>query len=64
MTDLDIAVVIVTYKSAQLTINSVSSLQAERATPGLRIRVIVVDNASGDIDAIARAVDENECRSS
>jgi N-acetylglucosaminyl-diphospho-decaprenol L-rhamnosyltransferase len=60
MTDLDIAVVIVTYKSAQLTINSVSSLQAERATPGLRIRVIVVDNASGDIDAIARAVGEND----
>jgi N-acetylglucosaminyl-diphospho-decaprenol L-rhamnosyltransferase len=60
MNDMDIAVVIVTYKSAQLTINSLASIHAERASEGLRIRVIVVDNASGDTDAIALAVKEND----
>jgi N-acetylglucosaminyl-diphospho-decaprenol L-rhamnosyltransferase len=55
MSDLDIAVVIVTYKSAQLTINSIASIESERTTRELAIRVIVVDNASGDLDAIARA---------
>jgi GT2 family glycosyltransferase len=59
MNDLYIAVVIVTYKSAQFTINSLASICAERATAGLRIRVFVVDNASGDLDAIARAADVN-----
>jgi len=59
ITDLDIAVVIVTYKSAQLTINSLASIVPERATRGLRIRVVVVDNASGDADTVARAIDEN-----
>jgi N-acetylglucosaminyl-diphospho-decaprenol L-rhamnosyltransferase len=59
MSDLDVVVIIVTYKSAQLTINSITSIQAERSTPGLRIRVIVVDNASGDLDAIAQASEVN-----
>ncbi len=55
MSDLEIAVVIVTYKSAPLTINSIASIERERTTCKLRIRVIVVDNASGDLEAIARA---------
>jgi GT2 family glycosyltransferase len=59
MDDLDIAVVIVTYKSAQLTINSLASVQSERGTSGLRIRAIVVDNASGDFDALAEAIRTN-----
>jgi N-acetylglucosaminyl-diphospho-decaprenol L-rhamnosyltransferase len=55
MSDLDIAVVIVSYKSAQLTINSIVSIGSERTKGELHIRVFVVDNASGDLDAIARA---------
>jgi N-acetylglucosaminyl-diphospho-decaprenol L-rhamnosyltransferase len=55
----DIAVIIVTYKSAQLTIESLRSLVAERSLPGLRIRAIVVDNASGDLPVIAQAVKDN-----
>lgn len=55
---LDIAVVIVTYKSAQLTIESLRSVASERSTPGLRVRVAVVDNASGDLPQIRRAVEE------
>jgi N-acetylglucosaminyl-diphospho-decaprenol L-rhamnosyltransferase len=63
MSDLDIAVVIVTYKSAQLTINSIASIESERTTPELRIRVIVVDNASGDLELIARASATNDWES-
>jgi N-acetylglucosaminyl-diphospho-decaprenol L-rhamnosyltransferase len=59
MNELDIAVVIVTYKTAQLTIDGLRSLERERSMPGLRIRVVVVDNASGDLPAIAQAVDLN-----
>jgi GT2 family glycosyltransferase len=55
---LDIVVVIVTYKSAQLTIEAVRSLLTERATPGLSVRVVVVDNASGDLPEIARVVED------
>jgi N-acetylglucosaminyl-diphospho-decaprenol L-rhamnosyltransferase len=60
MTDLDIAVVIVTYKCAALTIESLRSVAAERSTAGLQIRAVVVDNASGDAPAIAAAIVENQ----
>lgn len=56
MSDLDIAVVIVSYKSAQLTINSILSIARERTIQGLSIRVFVVDNASGDLDALSQAL--------
>ena len=56
---LDIAVVIVTYKSADLTIESLRTVASERATPGLKIRAMVVDNASGDLPDIVRAVEDN-----
>jgi GT2 family glycosyltransferase len=59
MNELDIAVVIVTFKTAQLTIDGLRSVERERSTPGLSIRAVVVDNASGDLPAIARAVDLN-----
>ncbi|MGH8288886.1 MAG: glycosyltransferase family 2 protein [Steroidobacteraceae bacterium] len=52
----DIAVIIVTYRSASLTIESLRSLAAERSTPGLRIRAVVVDNASGDVPAVSQAI--------
>ena len=56
---LDIAVVIVTYKSAALTIESLRSVNAERSTPGFHIRAVVVDNAAGDAPAIAEAIESN-----
>jgi N-acetylglucosaminyl-diphospho-decaprenol L-rhamnosyltransferase len=59
MRTLDVAVVIVTYKSAQLTIQSLRSLESERVNPGLNIRAIVVDNASGDSPAIQQALAPN-----
>jgi N-acetylglucosaminyl-diphospho-decaprenol L-rhamnosyltransferase len=56
---LDIAVVIVTFRSAQFTSDSLRSVAAERSSAELRIRAVVVDNASGDLPAIANAVTAN-----
>lgn len=49
-----------TYRSAQLTIESLHSIHAERSTVGLHIRVIVVDNSLEDLGAIAQAVELND----
>jgi N-acetylglucosaminyl-diphospho-decaprenol L-rhamnosyltransferase len=59
MSDLDVAVVIVSYKCAPLTIESIRSVLHERSTPGLSVRVVVVDNASGDFAPIKEAVELN-----
>jgi GT2 family glycosyltransferase len=59
MIDVDVAVVIVTYKVADLTIDCLRSIESERSNPDLRIRVVVVDNASGDAPAIMKAIREN-----
>jgi N-acetylglucosaminyl-diphospho-decaprenol L-rhamnosyltransferase len=59
MTELDIAVVIVTYKCASLTIDSLRSVAADRSAAGLTVRAIVVDNASGDAPSIAEAIESN-----
>jgi len=56
---LQVAVVIVTYKSAALTVACLRSLETELATPGLAIRAVVVDNASGDFAEVAAAVEAN-----
>jgi hypothetical protein len=56
----DIAVIIVTYKTAKLTVESLCSVEAERSAAGpFRIRAIVVDNASGDLPTVAEAVERN-----
>jgi N-acetylglucosaminyl-diphospho-decaprenol L-rhamnosyltransferase len=59
MTELDIAVVIVSYKCASLTIDSLRSVAVERSAAGLTIRAVVVDNASGDAPSIAEAIESN-----
>jgi N-acetylglucosaminyl-diphospho-decaprenol L-rhamnosyltransferase len=63
MTELDIAVVIVSYKCAALTIDSLRSVAAERSEAGIHIRALVVDNASGDAPSIAEAIQSNGWRS-
>jgi N-acetylglucosaminyl-diphospho-decaprenol L-rhamnosyltransferase len=57
--DVDVAIAIVTYRSANLTIDCLSSIEAERSTPGVNIRAIVVDNASGDAKLVAKAIDQH-----
>jgi GT2 family glycosyltransferase len=56
----DIAVIIVSYKSAGLTIDCLRSIAVERPKSALRIRAVVVDNASGDAAAIRQAIEENQ----
>jgi N-acetylglucosaminyl-diphospho-decaprenol L-rhamnosyltransferase len=57
MNVIDVAVVIVTFRSAALTIESLASLHAERASQLRNIHVFVVDNASGDYPQIIEAVE-------
>ena len=59
MRTIDVAISIVSYRSAALTIACLHSIDAERSTPGVTIRVIVVDNASGDAPAIAESIEAN-----
>jgi len=51
-----VAVVIVSYRSAALTVDCLRSLQGERLQPAMDLRVVVIDNASGDYPDIAAAV--------
>lgn len=59
--ELHIAVIIVTYRTARLTIEALRSVANERAiTPGLHIRAVVVDNSSEDLATIAEAAAAND----
>jgi N-acetylglucosaminyl-diphospho-decaprenol L-rhamnosyltransferase len=58
--EIDVAVVIVTYRSAELAIECLASLEAERQRHGTKIRVVLVDNASGDMPLIERAVEQRD----
>ena len=56
---VNVAIIIVTYKSASLTVECLRSIQAELASPGLSLRAIVIDNASGDFGQVSAAIQEN-----
>lgn len=43
-----VLVIIVNYKSARLTLDAVASLESDRSNPALELRVVVVENNSGD----------------
>src|SRR5688572_31227872 len=47
-----VLVIIVNYKSAKLTLNAVRSLEDERALGALDLRVVVIENQSGDEAAL------------
>jgi hypothetical protein len=58
MRSFDVAVVIVTYRTADLTIACLRSLQRERqASEEITVRAVVVDNASGDAAVIRSALE-------
>jgi N-acetylglucosaminyl-diphospho-decaprenol L-rhamnosyltransferase len=59
MRPIAVAVAIVSYKSAALTIDCLQSIESERNRPGVSINAVVVDNASGDTPAIAQALEAN-----
>lgn len=54
-----IAVVVVSYRTAKLTISCLGSVERERHIPGVKVKAVVVDNASGDATEIQAAVDKN-----
>lgn len=60
MDEVSVAIIIVTYKSARLAVNCVRSIQAQLESPGLDIRAVVVDNASGDFETVAGAIRDNQ----
>jgi N-acetylglucosaminyl-diphospho-decaprenol L-rhamnosyltransferase len=58
MCSFDVAVVIVTYRTAELTIACLRSVQEERqASKAITVRAVVVDNASGDAAVIRSALE-------
>lgn len=59
MRNVSVTAIIVSYQSAPLTIESLRSVAAERSNANIGIRVIVVDNASGDHPHLVRAIEEN-----
>lgn len=60
MAKLSVSVVIVSFRSAQNTIDCLRSIEAERAAPDVGIRAIVIDNASGDFAAVSQGVKDND----
>jgi N-acetylglucosaminyl-diphospho-decaprenol L-rhamnosyltransferase len=58
--ELDIAVIIVTYRTASLAIEALGSVAGERAISGLSVRAIVVDNSSEDLPRIAQSVEAHD----
>lgn len=61
MANIAVTVVIVSYKSAQLSVDALQSVDAERQRfPDLDIKAIVVDNAAGDTPVIADAIAQKQ----
>jgi len=56
MRDVDVAIVIVSYKSASLAIDCLASVERELTERRLSLGCVVIDNASGDAPPIAAAV--------
>jgi N-acetylglucosaminyl-diphospho-decaprenol L-rhamnosyltransferase len=57
--EVNVWVVSVSYRSARLLVDCLHSIAGERSTPGVNIRAVVVDNASGDYPLLSQAVHEN-----
>jgi N-acetylglucosaminyl-diphospho-decaprenol L-rhamnosyltransferase len=54
---LSVAVAIVNYRSAELTLRALDSLRGEVRQPGLSLSAVVVENASGDEDVLRREME-------
>jgi N-acetylglucosaminyl-diphospho-decaprenol L-rhamnosyltransferase len=53
---IPVLIVIVNYRSQRLTLRALASLAEERMDPGLAIRAVVVENDSGDADALRAGI--------
>ena len=54
-----VGIVIVSYKSAALTVDCLRSVAVEREKSALQLRCVVIDNASGDEPVVAEAIAAN-----
>ena len=59
MTSKHVAIIIVTYKTAQLSIDCLHSIHDERGIVNFEISVVIVDNSGEDYDAISDAILKN-----
>jgi N-acetylglucosaminyl-diphospho-decaprenol L-rhamnosyltransferase len=57
MTPRKVLVIIVNYRSAQLTLRALASLAEERRDPSIELTVFVVENASGDEAILRRGIE-------
>lgn len=55
----EVGIIIVSYKSAALTVDCLRSVAAERERCAIGLRCVVIDNASGDGPPIAEAIEAN-----
>jgi N-acetylglucosaminyl-diphospho-decaprenol L-rhamnosyltransferase len=53
---LEVAVIIVNYRSAELTLRALASLAKENENPALSLSVVVVENDSGDADRLREGI--------
>jgi N-acetylglucosaminyl-diphospho-decaprenol L-rhamnosyltransferase len=60
MNKIHVAIVIVTYRTADLTIDCLRSIEEERKKEALHVTAIVVDNSLQDVDAIELALGQNK----
>lgn len=56
---LEVAVVIVNYRSAELTLRALASLAKEHENPALSLSVVVVENDSGDAERLYEGIAES-----
>ena len=56
---ISVAIIIVSYKTAQLTIDCLHSIACERTSSDLEIMVTVVDNSREDFPAVQHAIETN-----
>ncbi|MEY4508832.1 MAG: hypothetical protein RLZZ450_954 [Pseudomonadota bacterium] len=56
---LEVAVIIVNYRSAELTLRALASLAKERDNPALALSVVVVENDSGDAERLRAGIAES-----
>jgi hypothetical protein len=52
----EVAVIIVNYRSAELTLQALASLAEERKNPALKLRCVVVENDSGDAEKLREGI--------
>jgi len=54
---VEVLVVLVNYRCATLTLRALASLESELAAPGIKLSAVVVENASGEEEALREGIE-------